>query len=177
MQGHVLRSGSRHEDGSLHVYGHGSPRAKADGDVLRGRARDAASDGNLQVQVPTYRTVATQLYGLRSGLDRQDGAVHGMVPSCETRQGTRCETHCVPVKETRMHCVDKGHWEDRPVSACNCLRSLPEAPDRALLGTELGERAGGSDGQQAGDGPGALHVPGPGLQAPDSDPHGQGLPL
>ena len=23
-----------------------------------------------------------------------------MVPSCETRQGMRCETHCVPVKET-----------------------------------------------------------------------------
>ena len=62
----------------------------------------------------------------------------------------------------------------QPAIAAILARRLP---DGALLGAELGERAGGSDGQQAGDGPGALHLPGPGLQAPDPDAHGQGLPL
>ena len=41
------------------------------------------------------------------------------MPSCETRQGVRCESHCVPVKETATRCVDKGHWEDRPIPACS----------------------------------------------------------
>ena len=77
LQGHLLRSGSRYENGSMHVYGHGSPGAKADGDVLRGGAGDAASDGNLPGPGADYRTVANQLHGLRSGLDRPDGAVYG----------------------------------------------------------------------------------------------------
>ena len=76
-QGRVLRNGSRHEDGSLHLYGHGSPRAKADGDLLRGRARDAASDRNLSGPGADLQDGDEQLYGLRSGLDRQDGAVYG----------------------------------------------------------------------------------------------------
>ena len=75
---------------------------EADGDVLRGRSRDAGSDRDVSGPGADLQDGGDQLHGLRSGLDRQDGGVYRVVPSCETRQGTRCETHCVPVKETRM---------------------------------------------------------------------------
>ena len=130
-----------------------------------------------QVQVPTFKTVETNYTVCVPVWTDKTEQCTVWAPSCETRQGVRCETHCVPVKETRMHCVDKGHWEDQPIPACGPCDPCGKPQNVRMLGFELGERAGGGNGQQAGDGPGAMHLPGPGLQAPGPDPHGQGVPL
>ena len=85
---------------------------------LRGRARDTASDRKLSGPGAdlSRRWRPTIRSAFRFGPTRRSSVPFGA--ACETRQGTRCETHCVPVKETCMHCVDKGHWEDRPLPAC-----------------------------------------------------------
>jgi len=50
-----------------------------------------------QVQVPTFQTVATNYTAcIPVWTDKTEQCTVWM-PSCETRQGTRCETHCVPV--------------------------------------------------------------------------------
>ncbi len=71
-----------------------------------------------EVAVPTTRTVQGTYTVCVPVYTHQTEQCTVMVPSCETRHGVRCETHCVPVKETCMKCVDKGHWQDQPVPAC-----------------------------------------------------------
>ena len=82
-----------------------------------------------QVQVPTYKTVTTNYTVCVPVWTDKTEQCTVWVPTCETRQGTRCETHCVPVKETCMRCVDKGHWEDRPVAGLRSLRQLRPGPE------------------------------------------------
>ena len=82
-----------------------------------------------QVTVPTTRTVQRNYTVCVPIWTDNTEQYTVMVPTCETRQGVRCETRCVPVKETCMHCVDKGHWEERPVPACGgCGCCQPCAP-------------------------------------------------
>jgi len=72
----------------------------------------------FQEMVPTTRTVQSSYTLCVPVYTDQVEQCTVMVPTCETRQGVRCETRCVPVQQTCMRCVDKGHWEDRPVPAC-----------------------------------------------------------
>ncbi len=90
---------------------------------------------NYQVQVPVYRTVQTQYTVCVPVWTNQVQQYTVMVPACETRQGMRCETHCVPVVQTCTHCVDRGHWEERPLpSCCNCCGPCQQTQCVALLG-------------------------------------------
>ena len=93
-----------------------------------------------QVQVPTFKTVASNYTVCVPVWTDKTEQCTVWVPSCETRQGTRCETRCVPVKETRMRCVDKGHWEDRPVPVCN--PAMPAVPARRRRPCAAGCRTG-----------------------------------
>ncbi len=72
-----------------------------------------------QVQVPAMKTVQTQYTVCVPVWTDTTEQYTVMVPATETRQGTRCEQHCVPVKQTCTRCVDKGHWEERQVPVCN----------------------------------------------------------
>jgi hypothetical protein len=72
----------------------------------------------FNIMVPTTRTIPSSYTVCVPVYSEQTEQCTVMVPSCETRQGVRCETHCVPVKQTCMRCIDKGHWEDKPVPAC-----------------------------------------------------------
>ena len=114
-QGRLLRDVSRDENRALHVYGHGSSPGKATADVLRDGARNEASDRELPGTGADFPHGGKLVYGLPSGLERSGGAVYGDGACVRNPQGMRCETHCVPVKETcNWRCVDRGHWEDRP---------------------------------------------------------------
>ena len=103
-----------------------------------------------QVQVPTFKTVTCNYTVCVPVWTDKTEQCTVWVPTCETRQGTRCETRCVPVKETQTRCVDQGHWEDRPAPVCNPCNACGPAQTVqtvALLGAEVGQRAGGSDRQ------------------------------
>ncbi|HID22186.1 MAG TPA: hypothetical protein EYP14_07270 [Planctomycetaceae bacterium] len=50
------------------------------------------------------------------------------VPQVVQKKGVRAVWKCVPVKQKRIVCEDKGHWEERVVCACECGRCRQSGP-------------------------------------------------
>ena len=64
-----------------------------------------------QVCVPTFRDVVHTYTVAVPIWTQQEEKFTVMVPHTETRQASRQVVHCIPASETRMVCVDRGHWE------------------------------------------------------------------
>ena len=176
-QGHLLRAGPRDHDCPLHAYGDEAPLANADRVLLRGRSRAARSLGDLRCPGDHREDGPYPVHRLPARLDRPGGGVycdgdcHGDPPGRAVRNAVRAgQADLLPLCQQGV----LGGSAGNDVLSFERLQRLP---DRALLGAEVGERNGGSDVLQARDGPGAMHVPGGGLPAPDRAPHVPGVPL
>ena len=102
-----------------------------------------------QVCVPTFRDVVHTYTVAVPIWTQQEEKFTVMVPHTETRQATRQVVHCIPASETRMVCVDRGHWEQARTcgySGCTGSACGGSCSGSACGGSSCGGAACGSCG-------------------------------
>lgn len=78
------------------------------------------------VMVPEIRTRTEECVVCKPVFHEETREYTVMVPTCETRQGTRTVCKWVPEKQMQTVCEDQGHWEEQD---CGCGRCCdPCAP-------------------------------------------------
>ena len=156
------------------LHGHGAADDDADRELLRGRSLYTTGHAVLRSGDSHDADCAGHLHGLRAGLYEPARAIHG--DGAELRDASRR-----PLRDALRSGQADLHAPRRQGAlggqARAGVRTVPAGANLPLLGAELGQRGDGSYGQQDGDGAGALHVPGDGLQARGADAHSASLPL